>query len=277
MIKSPLRYPGGKSRAMKFLKDFIPPFHELREPFFGGGSFSFYCVQEFPQAHFYASDANYELHCLWQQLRQNPVPLIEAVRAVKLQYSEEEGRTLYQQIMERRNDDLSDLQRAIDFFVLNRISFSGVADAGGYSNQAFLKRFTHSSIDRLEKAIAVAKKIQFLSGDYTQLLLEQKAPKNKTVFIFLDPPYYSATKSKLYGKKGALHTQFNHDEFCENMKKCPHQWLLTYDNCDYVRTKYADFYQVEWELQYGMNNFKQGKAARGKELLIANFELRSSK
>ena len=36
--KSPLRYPGGKSRAIKFLQDFFPKdFKEFREPFFGGG------------------------------------------------------------------------------------------------------------------------------------------------------------------------------------------------------------------------------------------------
>ncbi|MEW6607053.1 MAG: DNA adenine methylase [bacterium] len=45
MIKSPLRYPCGKSRAVGYLYKFIPQYEELREPFFGGGSFSFYCVQ----------------------------------------------------------------------------------------------------------------------------------------------------------------------------------------------------------------------------------------
>jgi DNA adenine methylase len=38
MIKSPLRYPGGKSRAVKYLSQFIPEFKEFREPFFGGGT-----------------------------------------------------------------------------------------------------------------------------------------------------------------------------------------------------------------------------------------------
>ena len=48
LFKSPLRYPGGKSKVIKFLKDLIPKHKELREPFFGGGSFSFYCAQQFP-------------------------------------------------------------------------------------------------------------------------------------------------------------------------------------------------------------------------------------
>ena len=35
MIKSPLRYPGGKSRGVKFLAEFIPPYQTFREVFFG--------------------------------------------------------------------------------------------------------------------------------------------------------------------------------------------------------------------------------------------------
>ena len=44
--KSPLRYPGGKSRAIKILKDYFPKnFSEYREPFFGGGSVGIYLSQ----------------------------------------------------------------------------------------------------------------------------------------------------------------------------------------------------------------------------------------
>lgn len=32
MIKSPLRYPGGKSRAVKIISPIIPEFKEFREP-----------------------------------------------------------------------------------------------------------------------------------------------------------------------------------------------------------------------------------------------------
>jgi DNA adenine methylase len=42
MIKSPLRYPGGKSRAVKLISALIPEFDEFREPFLGGGSVFIY-------------------------------------------------------------------------------------------------------------------------------------------------------------------------------------------------------------------------------------------
>jgi DNA adenine methylase len=88
--------------------------------------------------------------------------------------------------------------------------------------------------------------------------------------MFLDPPYFSATKSKLYGKKGDLHVGFNHAEFALEMQRCPHRWLITYDDCLEIRTHFG-FAQIEdFSVQYGMNNYKQTNAARGAELFISD-------
>ncbi|MFM6152235.1 MAG: DNA adenine methylase, partial [Sphaerospermopsis kisseleviana] len=46
MIKSPLRYPGGKSRAIKQIAQHLPTqFTEFREPLVGGGSVFIYLKQ----------------------------------------------------------------------------------------------------------------------------------------------------------------------------------------------------------------------------------------
>ncbi|MFN7658083.1 MAG: DNA adenine methylase, partial [Dolichospermum sp.] len=48
-IKSPLRYPGGKSKAIKQISEYLPKkFSELREPFVGGGSVFIYLKQKYP-------------------------------------------------------------------------------------------------------------------------------------------------------------------------------------------------------------------------------------
>jgi len=267
MIKSPLRYPGGKSRAVKYIYQFIPEYYEFREPFFGGGSVSFYCNQIRSNAKYYASDINYDLYCFWNILKQQPDELIEEVSRIKKTY--EDGKRLFYEILERRENALTDFQRAVDFFVLNRITFSGVVDSGGYSNQSFHKRFTISSIDRLKMAHEVVKEIDFTSNDYSNLLFKE----GKDVFIFLDPPYYSATKSKLYGKNGTLHTNFDHKLFFENLKNCKYKWLITYDDSDFIKDLFKDFYIIDWKLQYGMNNYKQEKASKGEELLIGNYNI----
>lgn len=267
MIKSPLRYPGGKSRAVEYLYKFIPEYREFREPFFGGGSLSFYCIQKRPAARYVASDINYDVYCFWKELQTHQDQVIEAISNVKR--ISKDGKALFQELIAKRKAPLSDFQRAVDFFILNRITFSGVVDSGGYSESAFHNRFTLSSIERLYSAHQIIQSIEFSPLDYTDLLFKE----GDNVFIFLDPPYYSATKSKLYGKKGCLHVEFQHAEFFDNLKQCRHRWLITYDSSDYIRQLFRDFEQREWELQYGMNNYKQATASKGKELLIANYEL----
>ena len=50
MIKSPLRYSGGKSRAIKHILAQLPDsFREFREPFVGGVSVFIYLKQKFPR------------------------------------------------------------------------------------------------------------------------------------------------------------------------------------------------------------------------------------
>lgn len=276
--KSPLRYPGGKSRAIKFLQDYIPKdFEEYREPFFGGGSVGLYLLQNmrhsaisplYREAKFYANDINYDLYCFWQILKMDSRTLIQEIQKIKDSFTN--GRELYNLLLTRRDGNLSDFQRAVDFFVLNRISFSGTIDCGGYSQKAFESRFTQSCIERLkDMGNVIQKNIEFSAQDYEILI--QKEGNN--VFIFLDPPYYSTTKSKLYGKKGDLHTSFNHERLCEVLKSTKHRFLLTYDDSKFVRELYKDFYIKEWNLQYGMNNFKQENAGLGKELLISNIAM----
>ncbi|TKK71606.1 DNA adenine methylase [Ilyomonas limi] len=270
MIKSPLRYPGGKSRGVKFLAEFIPPYKSFREVFFGGGSLSFYCIQQYKDAQYSASDLNYELYCFWSQLKDKGVELINEIQKIYNQYkTDSNGKLLFNMLVERRNNNLTELQRATDFFVLNRITFSGVVDSGGYSQGSFEGRFTQSSIDRLKQTIPIIQPIQFYCEDFSYLV---KRPGDE-VFIFLDPPYYTATKSKLYGKKGILHTSFDHQLLFETLQNSPHQWLITYDNSEYIKSLYKDFYQWEWQLQYGMTTRTNAAFPLGNELLIANYDL----
>ena len=279
LIKSPLRYPGGKSRAIKFLAQFLPKnIDEFREPFFGGGSLGLYVAQNHNKAKIYANDLNYELFCFWQSLQSDCAGLISGILELKHHFAE--GRELYKFILSRRNDDLSELTRGIDFFILNRITFSGVVDSGGYSQKAYESRFTPSSIERLEKTSEILGDFAFSHRDYKDFLQDNNSDEKsdkKSIFLFLDPPYFSASKSKLYGKKGILHTTFDHRELCEVLKSTKHKFLLTYDDSAFIRDLYKDFCLKEWSLQYGMNNFKQTNAPKGKELLISNFDLAKSK
>jgi DNA adenine methylase len=266
-VKSPLRYPGGKSKAIKQIMPHIPlNITEYREPFVGGGSV-FLAVKQLLVNQiklYWINDLNYDLYCFLTYARDDIKSLVNTVTEIKHKY--EDGRELFNHFT-REDLQLNDFERAVRFFVMNRITFSGTVDSGGYSQQAFTKRFTDSSIDRLEKLSAWLQSTHVTTGDYEKLLFQG----SNGVFIFLDPPYLSATKSKLYGVKGTLHTSFDHERFAANMRKCPHRWLITYDDSPEIRKLFSFAKITEWSLQYGMNNYQQRSAAKGQELLIKNY------
>jgi len=268
IVKSPLRYPGGKSRAINQILLLIQnDFSEFREPFVGGGSVFIAVKQRIKHnAVFKVNDLNYDLYCFWIYVKNNLFDLVEEISRIKKNTTD--GRALFKFYTE--NDrQWTDFDRAVRFFVLNRITFSGTVDSGGYSQQAFERRFTQSSIDRIKSLSPILKNVQISHADYENLLFQE----GENVFIFLDPPYLESTKSRLYGKRGFLHTSFDHERFTENMKKCSHKWLITYDDSPNIRDLF-DFANIyEWELQYGMNNYKQEKAEKGRELFISNYEV----
>ena len=266
IIKSPLRYPGGKSRAIpKILEQFPESLLEFREPFVGGGSVFVYVRQKFPEVKVWINDLNFDLYCFWKIVQTNTGEL--ANRITKIKNETKNGRGLFEEFRSSLNKDLSDFDRAMRFFVLNRITFSGTVDSGGYSELAYHSRFTHSSISRLLSLEPLLQNVKITNLDYRDVIHE---PGNN-VFIFLDPPYLAATKSRLYGKNGDLHLGFEHAEFANEMRKCQHNWLITYDDSTEIRQNFSYANLYEWELQYGMNNYKQNNAAKGKELFITNY------
>ncbi len=270
MIKSPLRYPGGKSKAINQIAKYLPDnFTEFREPFIGGSVF-IYLKQKFPHLKIWINDLNTELFLFWKFTQSHLPELVEKIRSIKDKYTN--GKLLFEKLTTIDINQLSDFERAVRFFVLNRITFSGTVESGGFSEEAFHKRFTYSSILRLEKLEKIlTADIKITNLDYSELL----HPEVEDVFLFLDPPYFATTKSKLYGKDGNLHTSFDHQRFANMVKNCHHRWLITYDDSPEIKENFKSANIQEWELQYGMNNYKQGSAAKGKELFINNYETRS--
>lgn len=264
MIKSPLRYPGGKSRAIKYIAELVPEFDEFREPFVGGGSVFLYLKQKFPPKRFWINDIYANLYYFWHECQNNTDELIKQINEWKSIYTD--GKELHRYLNDNI-DSFDMLKKASAFFVFNRITFSGTTESGGFSNEAFHKRFTLSSIERIKKTAKILENIQITNMDYQEVIEKQ----GNNVFIFLDPPYYSATKSALYGKNGNLHKEFNHERFAELLKKTRHKWLVTYDDSEYIKNLFDFANIISWDLTYGMRNVNKNSNQIGKEIFISNF------
>jgi DNA adenine methylase len=265
---SPLRYPGGKSRVAVRLAKLFPNFREFREPFVGGGSVFLEVAKLRPDAKYWINDLYPEVANFWKVAVEDLASLVDEV--LHLRKSESDGRKLYALL--RQLEPEGDAQRAARFFILNRITFSGTLDSGGYSQMAFDGRFTGSSIARLEKLSFLEDvDVKVTNLDYSHLL---NAPGFQ-VALYLDPPYITKGK-KLYGKGGDLHRIFNHESFAQQVLASKHSWLVTYNDGEFVNRIFPPsdaVMQLRWEQHYPMKNALGPRLPKGQELIIANFEL----
>lgn len=269
MIKSPLRYPGGKSKAIDSISKLIPEFKEFREPFVGGGSVFVYLKQIFPSRIFWINDIYQNLYHFWTECKENPNKLIESILEFRSLYPD--GKELYRFLLENI-ESFDYIKKAAAFFIFNRITFSGTTESGGFSNAAFHKRFTESSIERVKALSKILSNTIISNLDYEEVILAN----GNDVFLFLDPPYFSATKSALYGKNGNLHKMFDHERFAKVMKQTKHKWLITYDDSEYIRNLFSFAHIKTWDLTYGMRNVNKESNQLGKELFISNYSLKEN-
>lgn len=264
MIKSPLRYPGGKSRAVGLINTIIPMFDEYREPFVGGASIFFSLRQQFPNKQFWINDIYQDLYLFWKEVQNDAKSVVDRIYYWKNRFSN--GKELHRYLVDNKNT-FDDFDKAVAFFIFNRITFSGTTESGGFSQAAFEGRFTDSSILRLLEVQKLLGNATITNIDYQQVV----ETKGDNVFIFLDPPYYSATKSALYGKNGRLHKIFDHHRFAEIMFACKHKWLITYDDSDFIRNLFSFANITPFNLMYGMRNQTKNSDQKGKEIFISNY------
>jgi len=258
--KSPLRYPGGKTRACKILYEIILNHFNLNNienlvsPFFGGGSFEFF-MQNNRNINLICNDKFKPLYIFWNQCKKNNKNLCDLLKG-KLNSIEKKNFYDFRENIMKENDHL---MIAYYYFIINRCSFSGATLSGGFSKEASKKRFTLSSIEKIEKLNL--DKFKIFNLDFSRFLEKTKEYENS--IIFLDPPYY-LEKSNLYGEKGDLHENFDHDKLF-NIIKNYNNWIMTYNNCDFIKNLYKNFKIIETKWTYGMN-----KTKKSSEIIIIN-------
>ena len=263
MNKSPLRYPGGKTRACKVLDDIIQEHFDMSNstiisPFFGGGSFEFYLQNKY-NSPIVANDIFQPLYTFWNQCKVDNTSLCSLL----MQNVGCINKGIFAQYHATVMEESDTLQQSVSYFIINRCSFSGSTLSGGFSLEAAQKRFTPSSVNRIGALNLDHFEIHNL--DFEEFINNHGTTgKLKTPFIFLDPPYYLEKKSNLYGKNGKLHEDFDHERLHGSISK-RRNWLMTYNNCEFIKNLYHDFTIIETTWSYGMNKTKESS-----EIIIFN-------
>ena len=263
---TPLRYPGGKSRAIKFLSQHLPKIESYREPFLGGGSMALYVTQTYPNTDVWVNDLYYPLYAFWMTLRDHGQQLCDDLRELKTELGENEDahREAFENAKDKLNNDI--YESGFNFYVANKCSFSGLTANSSFSKQASRQNFTFRGIDKLPALSELIQGWRITNHSYEEMLYGRNA------FVFLDPPY--AIKDNLYGNKGDMHKSFDHKLFaayaCASEQKC----MITYNSELFIKDRFPDWYQKDWDLTYTMRSsgtYTKDQKKR-KELLLLNYE-----
>ena len=154
-MKSLLRYPGGKTRALKHIIPYFPKnLTEIVSPFFGGGSIEIHYAAKGVRVYGYESFE--PLVNFWQHTLENPKEISDLLETMfhpftKKMFTQYQKKQTWTHMDETHH--LWKQMRACMYYALNRSSFSGATMSGGYSQQAADNRFTQSSIDRLRSFV----------------------------------------------------------------------------------------------------------------------------
>ena len=261
-VKSNLRWPGGKSRMMRFLEPFIPGrINKYLEVFTGGGSVLLYMIQNRLVKTICANDIDTNLINYYYAVQNDPMGLIRDISAVKKEYSAETFNDIYKTL---------DITTPSGFFIANKTSFSGISNS--YSSSTYDANFSFNAIKNIYLISKVIKHVKFLNLDFVDL--DSEIEDFEDYFVYLDPPYYYNMDVGLYGERGTLHKGFDHDALCDWVKAHADQnkIMISYDDSSYIRALYKDFNMYSFDFTYTMTNVCREKCKIGKELIITNYE-----
>lgn len=277
------RYPGGKAKKSvreKIFSFFPKEYAEYRETMIGGGGVFFSVPVDKKR---WINDLDSNLISVYKALRDDPSKFIRACQSIepmsddeKLTSARDGGKTLYslrlKNVFDKFVED-STTDQALRYFFIHRTVWAGRVRYDLKSRMYFSNPTGWNIVktDKLERASKVLQSTKITSSSYESLLFED----GKDVLIYIDPPYVCNTKlsnsSRLYNHNFEIE---DHKKLFENLKKCKHKFILSYDNNEFIKEMYKDFNIIEEEWTYcgtssanGINTKKQ----KGKELIIKNY------
>ena len=272
-LKTPLRYPGGKSRALSKLFQYIPSladYNEYREPFLGGGSMALEITKRYPALDIWVNDLYNPLYNFWCILRDESQELYEVIKGYKEDYGTPDlARQLFNEMkIQLNHEETEDFYRAVAFYIVNKCSFSGLTESSSFSPQASESNFSMNGIEKLPEYGELIKDWRITNLSYEHLLTDDKA-----VFTYLDPPY--DIKDNLYGRKGSMHKGFDHDTFAVDCDCFVGPQLVSYNSSQLIKERFDQWTVAEFAHTYTMRSvgsYNTDQASRH-ELVLMNYEV----
>ena len=260
-LGTPLRYGGGKSLAVGLiLENFPNDVKRIISPFIGGGSVEIAAAKIGLEVK--AFDIFDILVNFWQVCLKEPQKLYDEL--LKLEPNKE----VYEQIKKELKGHfkgeykLDTLTLARDYFFNFNLSY-GPGFLGWMSKIYENKQKYINTIEKIRDFKAPNLEVNCAS-------FEKSFELYPNDFFYLDPPYFLDGDSKMF--KGIYphrnfpihHNGFKHELLAELLNNHKGKFILSYNDCEFVRNTYKDFKILEPKWQYTMG---QGETRIGKNRL----------
>lgn len=253
IYNTPLRYPGGKGKFAPVVKS-IFDFNKLSgghylEPYAGGAGVALELLYSGYVSDIHINDIDPAIYSFWKCITQNTEEFLKVLNDTPVTIEEWSK----QKIILDNADHNDFLKLGFAAFFLNRTNRSGILKGGVVGgrkqngNYTLDARFNKENLKkRIERVGSNSSKIHVYNEDALHLIkkVDDFLPENS--LVYLDPPYYVKGQ-------GLYRNFYNHDdhvEIKEALNEISSKWIVSYDNCDEIRTIYSQFSMIDYDLNY---------------------------
>jgi DNA adenine methylase len=274
-MKTPIRYAGGKSRAIKHITPYVTNVDKIVSPFLGGGSLEVHWASLGKEVVGY--DLFDVLVNFWNVLLNNKEELVEKLKEISP--TSEEYSRIKEILMKWDNtqemlkdwktdhykrDEIIELDKvtAAAYYYFNHNTSYGPGYLGWGSSVYLTEKKWNDMINKISK-------FELPNLSVEQGSFEEVIPKHNDDFLYLDPPYYLEKDSDnkmftgIYPMRNIPihHDGFDHELLRDLLKKHKGGFILSYNNCETIREYYKEFefYYPSWNYSMGNGEKRIGK------------------
>lgn len=255
MNYSPLRYPGGKTKMLPIIKSMIEKSNHSRiyvEPFAGGAGVALGLLFDGCVDGIVINDFDKSIYSIWRAILTESEKLIQLIKNTPISIDEwRRQKSIYL----NENKKYS-LELGFAALYLNRTNRSGILKAGpigGFNqngNYLIDARFKKKELIRkIEKIASYRNKIKLYNYEISTFI-KNIIPKYENSVIYFDPPYFKNGKD-LYKN---FFTQKDHERLCKQIRSLSNDWIVSYDNEDYIKSLYRDYESKKYKIHHSAAN-----------------------
>jgi DNA adenine methylase len=259
---SPLRYPGGKTKAIGLITQYLPDTmpKKILSPFMGGASLEIAWANNFDEVEeVVACDIFHPLTNFWQHILNCPDKLADEL--TKFQIGDTNYRA-YKQILkdwyaDPKKNKLTDLEAAAHFYYNMQLSYGPMFLGWTSPGKPTTQLEYNTIIQRVRDFKCPKLRVE-------NIPFKESLAKYPEHYVYADPPYllgYDSTVFKaIYPNQGGEHHKgFEHELFRDMMLSRNSEWIISYNDCGTIREWFKDYEQLYPKWQY---SFQQGETRK---------------